>query len=168
MQYVGIDPGRKGAIGWLDGTCKQVCVEPVPLCGKEYDLREMYRLVKRVTSVPSLVTVEEVGVFGSDWSTKIAFSFGGGYAAWLTCLAAAQVEGNQVEVRLVKPRVWKAQMLGGIANNPEMEARLLEQRLRGHPVCKAWRGPQGGLKDGMVDALWLALSGRAAYVIGGQ
>ena len=69
QRFCGIDPGRKGAMGWLDGACQEVGVEPVPLAGKEYDLREMYRLVKRVTAVPSLVTVEEVGVFGRDWST---------------------------------------------------------------------------------------------------
>lgn len=139
-----------------------------------YDLVAMYRMLKEITNperYTCIVTIEQVGSFRSDGHHN-AFEFGGGYMAWLTLVAVLNADRGNVKLRMVPPKTWKRDLLAGVANDPEMEAKVLAQRLRNHPVCNEWRTkpsarcPQGKLLDGKVDSLFLAEHGRVHYKIG--
>jgi hypothetical protein len=179
LRFIGIDPGKDGAVAWMDGEHRDIGVLTTPTYqvqnpskpGKTkcvYDLVAMYRMLKEITD-PSrfecIVTIEQVGSFRSD-SHKTAFDFGGGHMAWLMACAVLNADRGNVKVRQVPPKTWKRDLLAGVANDPEMEAKVLAQRLRGHAVCREWRGPKGKLLDGKVDALFLAEHGRYNYQIG--
>ena len=179
MRFIGLDPGKLGAVAWLDGTLENVGVQECPLLlkppkpgkknpRKEYDLGGMYRLLKRVANgAGCVVTLEEVGAFRTDGRTR-TFDFGTGYGAWLAIIAAVNVECGNLVLRLVPPRTWKSVMLAGVANDPKMEAKVLEARLHHHPVCSEFKGKFGGIHDGKVDALWLAEHGRSLYRFPGR
>ena len=177
LRFIGIDPGKDGAVGWMDGEHRDIGVLTTPTYkvqastpGKTkrvYDLVGMYRMLKEITNperFDCIATIEQVGAFRSD-SRCNAFDFGGGYMAWLTLLAVLNADRGNVKLRLVPPKTWKRDLLAGVANDPEMEAKVLAQRLRGHAVCREFRGPKGKLLDGKVDALFLAEHGRYNYQI---
>jgi hypothetical protein len=132
-----------------------------------YDLAAMYRMLKEITDparFECIATIEQVGSFRTD-SRCNAFDFGGGYMAWRMAVAVLIADQGNIKLRLIPPKTWKRDMLAGVANNPEMEAKVLEQRLHGHPVCKEWRGPKGKLLDGKVDGLFLAENGRIHHML---
>jgi hypothetical protein len=161
MIFVGIDPGKLGAVAWMDGERKVVEVRDCPLDGGEYDFQGMADIVRRFPT-STTVTMESVHALPSDGRCS-AFAFGAGYGAWLGILGAFAMTPN-----LVSPQTWKRTMLAGIANNKAAEAQALKQRFQGHPVCSQLHGPRGGLRDGRVDALLLAEYGRVTWKLPGR
>lgn len=177
LKFIGIDPGKEGAVGYMDGEHKNIGVRSTPTfkrpaptakrpdgMKREYDFRAMYRMLKELTAGGGdcFVTIEQVHSIPSDSHTR-AFDFGGGFYAWLAILNVLAEDQGNVHILQVPPNTWKASLLAGVANDPETEAKVLAQRLRGHPVCLEWRGKRGKLLDGKVDALFLAEHGRINY-----
>lgn len=166
MIFVGIDPGKHGAVAWMDGTRKLVEVFDCPLVCGEYDYAAMDGLLASALTECRgdglLVTMEEVHAMPSDGKCS-AFSFGLGYGAWLALLGA-----RRMDLQLVAPRVWKRTMLAGVANDKEAEAKALKQRFQGHPIVSQLHGPRGGLRDGRGDALFLAEYGRMTHKLSGR
>ena len=163
MIFIGIDPGKHGAIAWMDGERKGIFVHDCPLDGDGSDFRGMARLLTMATIADrAIVTMEEVHAMPSDGKCS-AFAFGLGYGAWLGICGAAGMPP-----RLVSPQTWKHTMLAGVANDKAMEAKVLKQRFQGHPVCSQLHGPRGGLRDGRVDALFLAEYGRVTWKLSGK
>ena len=163
MRFIGIDPGLHGAIAAMDGERKQVEVVDCPLTAGEYDFFGMWKAFEAVyADGPAIVVMEKVHSMPSDGKAS-AFSFGVGYGAWLAICGMFRVPPN-----LVPPQTWKRVMLAGIANDKRAEAMALKQRFQGHPICSQLHGPRGGLRDGRVDALFLAEYARVAWKISGQ
>jgi crossover junction endodeoxyribonuclease RuvC len=168
--FVGIDPGLHGALAWMDGERRVIEVRDCPLTSDgQYDYAKMADLLRRVndasTSVtppPPDITMEAVHALPSDGRCS-AFSFGVGYGAWLAICGSQWNPPN-----LVSPRSWKRTMLAGIANDKQVEAKALKQRFQGHAVCSQLHGPRGGLRDGRVDALFLAEYGRVTWKLTGR
>ena len=180
IRFFGIDPGKDGALSWMDGQLRDIGVRTTPTVKRpaptakrpkamkrEYDLRAMYRMLKELTAGGSdcVFTIEKVNSFPTDSHTR-AFDFGGGYHVWLTLLAVLEEDQGNIRVLQVPPKKWKSSLLAGVTNDPETEAKVLAQRLHNHPVCKEWRGPRGKLLDGKVDALFLAEYGRFNHRFG--
>jgi hypothetical protein len=163
MIFVGIDPGLHGAVAWLDGERKQVNVRDCPLDGGEYDFQAMRDLLSEIGVLHMAVTIEAVHALPHDGRCS-AFSFGVGYGAWLALVGGVL----RVRPNLVSPQTWKRTMLAGIANDKQAEAKALKQRFQGHEICSQLHGPRGGLRDGRVDALWLAEYARVTWKIGAR
>jgi hypothetical protein len=167
MQFVGIDPGKEGAIAWMDGERKHIEVHDCPLLPSGgFDHGSMLKLIWRARRVEAgtetIFTMEEVHAMPNDGRCS-AFSFGRAYEAWIALLGAA---GETP--RFVSPQIWKRTMLAGIANDRRAEAVALKQRFQGHPICSQLHGPRGGIRDGRVDALFLAEYGRLIWRLGGR
>lgn len=163
MIFVGIDPGLHGAVAWMDGERKEVHVCDCPLDGGAYNFQSMGYLLANLVAPQMVVTMEAVHAMPGDGKCS-AFSFGVGYGAWL-----ALIDGVlRVRPNLVTPQTWKRAMLAGIANDKQAEAKALKQRFQGHEVCSQLHGPRGGLRDGRVDALWLAEYGRVTWRLSNQ
>jgi len=167
--FVGIDPGLHGAIAWMDGERKAIGVVDCPLDGTEYDFAKMADVLRRVNDIsecrlpaPPTVTMEAVHALPTDGKCS-AFSFGRGYGAWLGICGALWLTPN-----LVAPQTWKRTMLAGVANDKRAEGVALKKRFQGHPVCSELHGPRGGLRDGRVDALFLAEYGRVTWKLSGK
>lgn len=160
MIFVGIDPGKHGAIAWMDGERKQVEVADCPLVAGENDYFGMWKALQNASwngAAQTVVTMEKVHAMPTDGKCS-AFSFGVGYGAWLAIAGMLRLTPN-----LVAPQTWKRTMLAGVANDKKAEATALKQRFMGHPVVSQLHGPRGGLRDGRVDALLLAEYGRVAW-----
>ena len=167
MIFVGIDPGLHGAIAWMDGERRKIEVNDCPLWKDgAYDFASMDVLLANALAERDgggiLVTMEEVHALPTDGKCS-AFSFGVGYGAWLALLGARYLGPS-----LVRPQTWKRTMLSGVANDKRAEAVALKQRFQGHEVCSQLHGPKGGLRDGRVDALFLAEYGRVTWKLSGK
>lgn len=167
IRFIGIDPGKDGAVGWMDVTGRDIGVELVPLVQVasvprkriDYDMVRMSDMLANLSrGHKTIVTMEDVTGFRGQSASR-SFAFGVGFGLWKMALAV----NGLWPCRFVQPRAWKLTMLGGVANSPDMEAEVLEQRLRGHPVCRTWWGKNGGLQDGKVDAVWLCEYARVNY-----
>lgn len=163
MIFIGIDPGLHGAIAWMDGERKQVRVTDCPLIvGGDYDFQGMRDLLSEIATLRLCVTMEKVHALPSDGRCS-AFSFGRGYGAWEALIGGVL----RVAPNLVTPQTWKRTMLAGLPNDKQAEARALKQRFQGHEICSQLHGPRGGLRDGRVDALFLAEYGRITWKLSG-
>ena len=160
MIFVGIDPGKHGAIAWLDGERKIVEARDCPLVDGEYDFQAMRDLLSELMTLRMAVTIEAVHAMPTDGKCS-AFSFGVGYGAWLALV------GGVLRVRptLVPPASWKRTMLSGL---PSGKLAAVQQAERLFPsVASQLRGVRGGLKDGRAEALLLAEYGRRTYQLSG-
>ncbi len=126
MIYIGIDPGKRGAmVIFPNNDPSTPIVHVAPIRGKEYDLKEMFRMV------PSAECFDRRAV-------KSMFSIGYGYAAWEMALV-----GNGIPYLSVRPREWQKEMFKDIspvmsgtltkAGNPKVDTKamglLLDQQL---------------------------------------
>lgn len=165
MVFIGIDPGKLGAIAWMDGERKRIEVHDQPLLRDgRFDYASMQRLIWKARRVcPGQMVVwmmEEVHALPSDGICS-AFSFGRAYEAWIAMLGACAEEPT-----FVSPQTWKRTMLAGVPNDKQAEARALRLRFQGHDLDLC--GPRGGLRDGRVDALFLAEYARVTWRFGGK
>jgi hypothetical protein len=163
MIFVGIDPGKHGAVAWMDGARSVVEVHDCPLRDGEYDYQSMRDLLAQTCNVENVATMERVHAMPTDGKCS-AFSFGVGYGAWLALIGGVL----RVTPNLVDPRTWKRTMLAGVKNDKAAELAALERRFAGHPICAEMRGPRGGIRDGRVDALLLAEYGRLTWKLSGR
>ena len=169
MIFIGIDPGRYGALAWMDGERQHIEVHDCPLLPDDtFDFASMDVLlanammecrgdgiqatVENTISVPHSDKRGERFLPSSD--KQLHLSLG----AWLALLGA-----RHVPAALVDPRTWTRAMLAGVANDKHMEATVLQQRLQGRITPGLLYGPRGGIRDGRVDSLWLAEFGRVHW-----
>jgi hypothetical protein len=167
--FVGIDPGKKGAIAWMNGERTNIDVCDTPLTkGGDFDLGKAHDILRAACgnegfdtrviiedtiSVPHVAHGEKFLPASDKW---LHFSLG----SWCGLCASLRLP-----VTRVAPRAWKACMLTSIANSPQAEAMALERRFQDHDIAGMIRGPRGGPKDGRVDALWLAEMARMQWRI---
>lgn len=165
--FIGIDCGKLGAVAWMDGERKVIEVHDTPLFADgDFDLLKAWALLQTATwniSEVSVVIEDTISVphvsskgprFIPASDKTLHFSLG----AWCGLCASLRLP-----VTLVHPRTWKASVLAGVANDKATEALVLQQRFQGRIHQRVLHGPGGGLRDGRVDALWLAEYGRTQW-----
>jgi hypothetical protein len=121
------------------------------------DLLERLRNEAAAAGAPIYVTLEEVngmpargpgGVKIKIGATS-AFGFGFGYGLWVMALCCLRIRH-----RLVRPGVWKRQLLPKGEKGDAVEMRAAA---RLYPsAADLLRGPRGGIVTGRVDGLLLA------------
>jgi hypothetical protein len=161
MIFLGIDPGRLGAVAWMDGTRQQIEVHDCPLSDDGFDFAGMDTLLANAltecrgegcrATLEDTISVPHRDKRGIPFLPASDKGLHLSLGAWLALLGA-----RHIQTALVTPRTWKRTMLAGIANDKPAEAMALERRFQGHPICKKLHGPRGGIRDGRVDALFLA------------
>jgi hypothetical protein len=170
MISVGIDPGKHGAVAWMDGERKVIEVRDCPLAGSSLDYAAMDDLlanaqlagqgddvravVEDTISVPHVVATGARFLPASDKTLHLSLG------AWLALLGA-----RGISTEVVHPKTWKRAMLAGVANDKAMEANVCKQLFQGHAVASQLHGPRGGMRDGRVDALLIAEYGRRGWKV---
>ena len=172
MIFVGIDPGKEGAIAWMDGARSIIEVRDTPLTAdRDYDPIAAYQLVQEACaggtvatcvliedtiSVPHMARGEKFLPASDKW---LHFSLG----MWVALFAAFRIPAN-----VVHPKTWKATIFAGLANDDKAEERALIQRFLGHDIAKKIQGPRGGRMPGRVDAIAIAESARVKWKLTGK
>jgi crossover junction endodeoxyribonuclease RuvC len=105
MNYIGIDPGKSGAIAIYHSDLDILEAVMMPIEGNEIDIGRIAKLF--LDSSPCIITIELVHSMPHD-NVKGAFSFGQSYGIMKGVTGAL---GLRTE--LVTPQCWKNEVLRG-------------------------------------------------------
>jgi crossover junction endodeoxyribonuclease RuvC len=152
MNYIGIDPGKQGAVAVLSEDGFPMLYD-CPLVGKELDVVSMATLLRPYCELGAVAILEKVGARPGQGVVSM-FSFGVGYGMWRGILAAFGAR-----VHLVAPQTWKAAMLRDTDKSKDASV-LTAMSLFPGLAAKQLTGSRGGIKDGRAEALLLAEYGR--------
>jgi hypothetical protein len=106
--YVGIDPGKSGAIVTIFNEDIQKFT--IPKIGKEVDAHQLNNLLKSLNNLPypHHIILEDVhAIFGS--AAGATFSFG-----WIVGVIEGILVANNLSFTKVQPKVWQKEMFQGI------------------------------------------------------
>jgi len=141
--YLGIDPGQRGAIAFLqDDRCGIYdCPDTIP---------GMVSLLTDITHVaPTLAVIEKVHAFYKS-SAKSAFCFGENFGAWQAVLAT-----RGIPYQFVTPRTWQKCVFDSAKRLDNSKKQAVELAERLFPGVE-FRTKRGRIIDGRADALLLA------------
>lgn len=152
MRYIGIDPGTKGALCFLDLSCpKPLFIDLDPNKRAAVTILETLRDASYMKG--ALVALEDVHSL-PGMSAKSNFAFGGMLWRIRTILDCVPIT-----YELVQPKVWQ-KVVGAPTRkflNGEMDLKAaIADLAQGYYPEATLHGPKGGLLDGRSDALMLA------------
>lgn len=157
MLYVGIDPGKDGAIASI-GPFRSVEFFDTPVVGsgkRSYDVAAMAGILKQlVASQKNQDQIEvkvalELNHARPGQGVTSMWSMGEGSGLWEGILAALSIPYEKVI-----PQRWHKEILSGLPKGKESSV-LQAQRL--YPECEdKLKTPRGRLLDGRADALCIA------------
>lgn len=109
MIYLGIDPGKSGAIARID-SCGVISVEPTPIENGEYNMHAMKFILHEATllSTHAIYCIIERAQAMPKQGVVSMFEFGKGYGIWLALLAS-----ENIPFQVVHSRVWTKELLAG-------------------------------------------------------
>lgn len=152
--FVGIDPGRHGAIAWIqpDGTAHALVTPILEFTnGKwDFDREEMRDILSMLED--SFVAIEKVSAApmrGRVQGTSSMWNFGRGYGLWLGMLSAMNIPYVEVD-----PRKWKKAILSGTAKDKAAAIGYAQTVFPGVDLRATPRSRKPS--DGKSDALCLA------------
>jgi hypothetical protein len=157
MNYIGIDPGKDGAI--VAQTEKGIKKIMIPLIGKEIDLHKLNNEVKLLACYEGHFVLENVHTL-PIMSAKSNFTFGSVFGMLQAILVA-----NDCKFTLVTPKEWQKEMWQGIPKqfkpgkkkqvDTKAMSLLAANRLFPHlDLTKSERSSKA--HDGIVDALLMS------------
>lgn len=157
MIYVGIDPGKSGAIAAIEGHNVVLC-EDVPTIpngkGQEYNISAMSDLLRSIALKGEIyVAIERAQAMrkGKDKPQGVAsmFNFGRGYGIWLGILGAL---GLPYET--VRACDWTKTILKGMPGKGK--ARSIQYVMERFPEAELIPEKCRKPRDGRADAICLA------------
>ncbi len=174
--YGGIDPGKTGAIVFIEGDGKIYSAENVPLADGDYIIDVMYAILQRakLQAGHKCAQIALEHVHATHMGGKSSnFDFGRGRGIWEALLCASGISFIQVEPKAWQKEVWQKGDIeykeppGPAVENQKKENRKIDTKLtsfrcatRLAPVYdfidhgKSGRGNR--VNDGIVDAYLIA------------
>lgn len=166
MLWVGIDPGKQGAIAALDENGRVVFIADMPLDEEgELDYLNMGDVfagllnfdesldvtMEKVRPMPHFSAGKKIG-----HSSIGGFKLGENYGAW-----RREIGAYKIKPHLVDPSSWKRIMLAGLPPGKESSVKMAERMWRHNEA--SFRTPRGRLLDGRAEACLLAELGRRTW-----
>ena len=114
IAYVGIDPGKTGAIGVISDV---VAIYDVPMINGDYNFYEMWRLLSKLVFHQAAYLSLEKQQSMPKQGVSSTFSTGRGYGAWEAFCAVLTPD-----CEIVNPRKWKKKL--GLDSDKEKSRKL--------------------------------------------
>lgn len=122
MIYIGIDPGKQGAVASLVNNT--MVVVPVPVIGTDYDIGNMSHLLRQFINNDTCFAVIERAQAMPGQGTVSMFSFGMGFGIWLGILTS-----HGVPFEIIHSRVWTKELLKGMPGEGKERSVCAARRL---------------------------------------
>lgn len=151
--YLGIDPGAKGSLCFLDVDTQKIAFQPTPcLKVSAQTLRKTVINVHKNKGI-IMIGIEEVhSIFGTSAGSNFKFGYNVGGINML-------MESTGIGIEKIQPKVWQKTIRAptGKAAGGQLKLKkaIAAIALRLYPNA-ALLGPRGGLLDGRADALMIA------------
>lgn len=161
MLIVGVDPGLSGGIASYNGS--DLFLFEIPSMktkakGNELDFTAVVDVVSSCFSVADHIFIEKVGAMphqGVSSMFKFGYVAGALYMAFCMC---------QIPITLIPPQTWKTWLKLPAAKDASV-ARAC-QLFPKH--ASEFKGPRGGLRDGVAEAALIAYYGYTQLNNGGR
>ena len=155
--FIGIDPGLKGAVAFLDGDDGLVTIIPTPILSTtEYDEFGMIELITHDTFHYENATayIEQVQAFPGQGRSS-AVKIGLGQGLWRMVLTA-----HAIPYTIVSPVKWQRTMFAGVPkqNTKKMSIIAAKRLFPGVSLCRTEKCKKDD--HNMADALLIAEYGR--------
>lgn len=152
---IGIDPGKKGGIAFLDNEYPEYNFTTVmPMAGQELDMDEVRSIIDNCE--PRVVVIEKVASMPKQ-GVSSTFTFGKGYGQVLGICAAFRIP-----IELVLPQRWKNNVLAGTKKDKDASIAYVRRVFPSLQIInERCREPH----DGMTDALCIAEYGRRKFLV---
>jgi len=152
MKLVGIDPGQKGGIAYIDDTTVSVTPMPIRTSSQdkdELDFRSVALLLKNLN--PDIIYIEQVHAMPGQGVTSM-FRFG-----WGTGGLHGVMEALGFKIVTVGPRKWQKTLMGDEKHEKEDTIAFITAK---YPQVSLLATPRSKKPhDGMSDALAIATYG---------
>lgn len=161
MKVIGIDPGLKGAVASWDGTTLvsfQMPTVKAASRGNEVDWTTVRRLMDALIMPAEHAFLERVSARPGEGVASV-FKFGGCYEGLRAMTAFFSIPTTRVT-----PTQWKRAM----QVSKEKEAAVARANELFPGSSEMFRGPRGGILDGVAEAALLAWYGRNKLIGGSQ
>lgn len=152
MIYIGIDPGKSGAVALLDSVFECPRIISVPLSGKEYDIGAMADIVRCCSDGRGRACIERVHAMPKQGRTSM-LTIGYGAGLWQGILGTLLIP-----FRVVSARTWQKEMLSGVGGDTKAASIIVARRL--FPGLDLRRTPRctkidHNITDALLMAEWL-------------
>jgi len=147
MTYMGVDPGKSGAIAFLKHDFSKIAVHVMPLIGKDIDGDQIRAWIKMYN--PIGCTIEKAQAFPKDGASR-AFTYGVGFGT--VCEA---IKGARIPYVLVRPQAWKKDVLAGTKKDKDAAIDFICRRFPGVDLRATERCTKK--HDGKADAGCIAV-----------
>lgn len=162
MDYIGIDPGLKGAIAFIaaQGATVEVRDTPTASYGKknDYVIGAMAQIVKtfKTESTGGLSAIIEAVHAMPKQGVSSSFNFGKGYGLWLGILAALDIP-----FETVTPQRWKGPIMRGMSD--KNSSRIKAAQLYPSISATFARKKDDGRAEAVLIAHYGVISGIGNY-----
>lgn len=149
--YIGIDPGKKGAIAIIDQDMKLINSYEMPLtASKEIDSKEIFNILGSYSIIHTTKIILEHAQSMPSQGVKSMFNYGRGYGklqAVIECLEIPYIE--------IKSQKWKKEF--NLIKKDKKDSVLVAHKLFPKEVFQT---PRGRLLDGKAESILMAEWGR--------
>ncbi|MBU2685660.1 MAG: hypothetical protein KKF27_20655 [Gammaproteobacteria bacterium] len=152
MLFIGIDPGKEGAIAVIDKIQQIHFLIDWP--GDEIEAANTIRTIKDVRKDCHFKAALEKVHSMPKQGVSSSFKFGTNFGIWKGILASFQISFIEPT-----PQIWQK----GVVKKAQDETPKLAAARRIWPNAELM-GPKGGIKDGRCDALLIADWCRRQYI----
>lgn len=150
MIWIGIDPGKKGCLAFIN----KLPHPPRPQIGfldwpKDDDLDKYFSILNSISRQEVTIAILERVHAMPKQGVSSMFTFGTNFGIWQGFLTALKWP-----YQLMAPQVWMKGVVAK-ADGPDAKSRIFNVAKRLYPNAEL-TGPKGGIKDGRADALMMA------------
>lgn len=157
--YLGIDPGKSGAIVDVSDDGRVRAVFPIPLVKDAIDWPGVCNFIYQYQQLPMgsvVACIEKVSAMPGQGVTSM-FNFG-----FTTGMLHGILTAYDISLFLVTPQAWKKEVLKGYNTKAKSCSIVFAQRA--YPGINLLRTPKSRTSsDGIADALCIALYAKAHY-----
>lgn len=148
--YVGIDPGKQGAIAFYNPTEESLVIFDWPSTDSEDDIIKLIDTIMNENNIVHLCILEKVGAMPKQGVVSM-FSFGTNYGIWKAICAF-----HCWKRMILTPQTWRKGLITpSDGKDPKTACYNVACRLFPKQT-DLFKGKRGAIKDGRVDATLMA------------
>lgn len=147
--FIGIDPGKAGAIAIIDSDYEVVATTMMPIIGSELDIQGIKDFIFDNAAGKKVAAIEKVTAM-AGWGGSSVFKFGYGAG-----LIHGVIGALDIPIHLIAPKIWQQFVLNGLSRGDKAMAIQFVARAYPNvsllPTARSTK-PSSGIADAICIA----------------